>query len=106
MLGIAVGCIGLPFDEFCALEFDEFESICEAWRKMNEQQTREAWERTRLLATICIQPHIKKKITPKQLMPLPWDKKATRRKAPKQTAEEKQKRFEDVAKRLGDQINK
>lgn len=106
MLGIAVGCIGLSLDEFCALEFDEFESICEAWRKMSEQQNREAWERTRILATICIQPHIKKKITPKQLIPLPWDKRTARRNEPQLTAEEKRKRFEDVARRLGDETNK
>ena len=45
------------------VEFDEFESICKAWREMSEVQNRDEWERTRTLAAICIQPHIKKKIT-------------------------------------------
>ena len=37
------------------------------------------WERTRTLASILISPHLKKgrRITPKQLIPLPWDKKET-----------------------------
>lgn len=73
---------------------------------MNEAQNRDAWERTRILAAITIQPHVKKKLTPKQLIPLPWDKKTTRRsEAPKLTAEEKKRRFEEVAHRLGDEVN-
>ncbi len=74
---------------------------------MTEGQNHDAWERTRTLAAIAIQPHVKKKITPKQLLPLPWDKKKQnpRSKVPRLTAEEKRKRFEEVAHRLGDEIN-
>lgn len=105
-MGIGIGCIGLSLDDFCKYTYNEFENICEAWSKMNEMQNHEAWERTRILAAICIQPHVKKKLTPKQLMPLPWDKKSSRSDEPQLTAEEKRKRFEDVARRLGDEINK
>lgn len=76
---------------------------------MKEAQNRQEWERTRILAAISIQPHTKKKITPKQLIPLPWDKKkhtADRSEAPKLTAEEQRQRFENLANRLGDEINK
>lgn len=92
----------MSHDDFCKCYYEEFESICKAWREMNEGQNREAWERARIIATIAIQPHIKKKITPKQLLPLPWDKKTPdhRSEAPKLTAEEQQRRFEEVAKRL------
>ena len=73
---------------------------------MTEGQNRDAWERARTVAAIIIQPHVKKKITPKQLMPLPWDKKPNHRsEASHLTAEEKRKRFEKVAHRLGDEIN-
>lgn len=74
---------------------------------MAEGQNRDAWERARTVAAICIQPHIKKRITPKQLLPLPWDKikPNDRDDAPKLTAEEQKKRFEEVVRRLGDETN-
>lgn len=97
----------MSYDDFCKCTFEEFESICKAWREMTETQNRDAWERARTIAAIIIQPHLKKKITPRQLLPLPWDKKKSKPKkeAPKLTAEEQRKRFEDVANRLGDEIN-
>ena len=74
---------------------------------MTEGQNRDAWERARTIAAIVIQPHVKKKITPLQLLPLPWDKKKQNchSEAPKLTAEERLKRFEEVVHRLGDEIN-
>lgn len=57
----------------------------------------------RLLATISIQPHVKGKITPQKLLPLPWDyKKAPRADAPKLTKEQKHDRFRDLLHRLGE----
>lgn len=108
LLGMAVGCIGMSHDDFCKCTFEEFESICKIWREMTERQSRDTWERARTIATIIIQPHVKKKITPQQLLPLPWDKEKQNHQseAPELTAEEKRKRFEDVAHRLGDGINR
>lgn len=34
----------------------------------------------RMLATIAVQPHVKKKLAPKDLLPFPWEK-ASKRKA-------------------------
>lgn len=104
MLGLAVGCIGMSYDDFCKCTFSEFESICRSWREMTEGQNRVAWERARTIATIVIQPHIKKRLTPKQLLPLPWDDKKSnqRNKEPELTGEEKLKRFEHL---IGDHIN-
>ena len=57
----------------------------------------------RLLATIVIQPHVKNKITPDKLIPLPWDRK---RKAstdvPKLNKEQMHDRFKDLLHRLGE----
>ena len=75
LLGIAVGCIRMSHDDFCKCTFEEFESICDAWHEMTEGQYRDSWERARIVAAICIQPHVKKRITPRQLLPLPWDNK-------------------------------
>ena len=98
----------MSFDDFCRCTFDEFESICKAWREMTESQYRDTWERARTLAAIIIQPHVKKKITPRQLLSLPWDKKLQnhpRNDAPELTAEQRRRRFEDLVHRLGDEIN-
>ncbi|HBI57740.1 MAG TPA: hypothetical protein DDY12_01620 [Porphyromonadaceae bacterium] len=56
-------------------------------------------QKTQSVAAINIQPHVRKKITPRQLLPLPWDKDVNpRNNAPQLTAEERQKRFEEMVK--------
>lgn len=52
----------------------ECEAVCAAYNETEETNRRDAWERMRLLACISIQPHVKKKLSPKGLLPLPWDK--------------------------------
>ena len=51
---------------------------------------------SRIHAAISIQPHVKNRIRPEKLLPLPWDKKETCPKPVQQsmTAEERLKRFE------------
>lgn len=102
-----MGCMGMTHDEFCKCTFPEFESIYKAWHEMEESRYRSAWERGRTLATIIIQPHLSKKITPRQLLPLPWDKQKSNPtpEAPELTPEQRRQRFEEVARRLGDEIN-
>ncbi len=81
--------------------------VLSSWLEMTDVQERDAWERARTMAAIIIQPHDKRKITPRRLLPLHWDKNKTipRSEAPELTAEERRKRFEEVARRLGDEIN-
>lgn len=92
----------MSYDDFCKCTFEEFEGICKAWREMADGQYRDAWERARTVAAIVIQPHLKRKITPQQLLPLPWDRKSRtiERAAPRLTAEERLRRFEEAARRL------
>lgn len=49
--------------------------MCASWGRHSEGLEQGSWERMRLLATITIQPHVKKRLTPGQLLPLPWDGK-------------------------------
>ena len=94
LLGIGIGCIGMSYDDFCRCEFDEFTSIYNAWKEARENQSRECWEQTRILAAISIQPYTKKKITPQQLIPLPWDyEKMEGKDDVKLTEEERMDRF-------------
>ena len=55
----------------------------------------------RLLATISIQPHAKKKLTPEDLIPLPWDRKHVQDDTPKLSKEESRERFKELLHRLG-----
>lgn len=85
---------------------DEFEAVCKAYSDRGDAEFKESWERTRMLATITIQPHVSKKITPRKLLPFPWDKETPQgdssKETPKLTAEEKKERFEKLVDRLGD----
>ncbi len=64
---------------------------------MKDSQNRQEWERSRLMAAILVQPHVKKKITPKNLIPLPWDKSPERKiDAARLSPQERQQRFEHL----------
>lgn len=101
MLGIAVGRIGMSFDDFCGCDYAEIEAIVTAWREGEEERMRGEWERLRTLAAIAIQPHVKKKITPRQLLPLPWDHGHGESSEQEMTLEERKKRAVETARRMG-----
>lgn len=88
--------------DFCGLTPEEFSEVCKAHTENVEADYRDAWERTRILAAIVIQPHIRRSITPAQLISLPWDikRKPTAPLKPV-SKEEDLKRFERLLKRTG-----
>lgn len=103
MLGYALGCIRLSFDDFCGCTPEEFESICKAYHDQREADYKDEWERMRLLATYAIQPHVKNKITAQKLLPFPWDKQSRHKEnAHVLSAEESKARFEKLLKRTND----
>lgn len=106
LLGIALGCIGLSYEDFCKLDFDDFAAIWKAYAEQRDADFKQEWERIRILATIVIQPHIAKgkKVTPEKLLPLPWDNLVKKQGAPKLSAEEQRKRMEELAAKLGDKL--
>lgn len=102
-MGFAVGCIGMSYDDFCGYDFDEFDAICKAYNDKSRTDMQEEWERMRMLATINIQPHIKNNITPRKLLPFPWDsenKEPSENGKHKMTMKERRRRFEEVKKKL------
>lgn len=102
MLGYALGCIRLTYDDFCRLLPEEFEEICKAYSAQSEAEDKGEWERMRLLAAITVQPHVKGKVNPQKLLPLPWEKMQT----PKRevvSKEDSKARFEALVKRLESQ---
>lgn len=76
------------------------EAVCRSFVEVEEQRTRDEWERMRLLATMTIQPHVKNRLKPDKLLPLPWDgpKKA---KVELVSKEEVRRRFEGMVDKKG-----
>ena len=98
---MAIGRIGMSFEDFCAMDPDEFSSVHAAWTEGVEASERSEWERMRTLAAICIQPHVRKRVTPRQLVPLPWDeKRQSKKKTAAVSPEEQRRRFEQLTKKL------
>lgn len=92
----------MSLDDFCALTPGELEAVAGAWSLEQQRQDRGAWERARTVAYIAIQPHITSRLTPRQLLPLPWDTEEHRPEAtPELTPEQQQHRFEQLARTLG-----
>ena len=81
--------------DFCQCTPNEFDAICEAYAERRESDYKERWERARLLATIVIQPHLKKKVSPKNLLPFPWEKQS----APKVSAREDLEKLNKLTKK-------
>lgn len=108
LLGIALGSIGLSYDDFCRLDFDEFTEIYKSYAEQRDADFKDNWQRMRLLATIIIQPHLDRrhKVTPEKLLPFPWDK--SKAKAGKTRAEitpgQQRRRMEELVKKLGDEL--
>lgn len=106
MLGIALGCIRLSYDDFCKMDFDEFAAVYKAYVEQRDTDFKDNWNRMRLLATITIQPHLSKKhkVTPEKLLPFPWDKKSPKRGAKEKqlTPEQQRERMANLVKKLGD----
>lgn len=57
------------------MTFKEFGNAMAGHYKQIEEREKAEWERTRWLATITINPHVKKRLTPKDLATFPWEKK-------------------------------
>lgn len=72
----AIGVLHMPLAEWQTLTPDEWQAVCRTWADHAEALQHDKWERMRLLATISVQPHVKGRITPATLLPLPWDTKA------------------------------
>ena len=101
LLGFALGCVRLSYDDFCRCTPEEFNGICKAYHNQRETDYKNEWERMRMLATITIQPHTKSKITAQKLLPFPWEKHILPQKKDYQpvSAEEDLRRFEVLIKR-------
>lgn len=74
MMGVALGVLHLSFSDFMLLTPDEFGQIWEAHNQREENLMHDRWELMRMHAAITIQPHVKNRLTPDKLLPLPWER--------------------------------
>ena len=84
-MGYALGVVGMRLEDFCQLSPDEFSAVCEAFAQRQDALREDSWEMMRLHASISVQPHLTKRVTPAQLLPLPWDRKPQTETAPKES---------------------
>ena len=66
--------MGMSRKDFCRMSPEEFCHAAQAHRDEQERLSRERWEIMRMEAAILIQPHVKNRLTPKKLLPFPWEK--------------------------------
>ncbi|MCH5220262.1 MAG: hypothetical protein J1F20_06785 [Muribaculaceae bacterium] len=83
---------------------NSFLDLSSVWNEREEAERRDSSEWARMVATISMQPHVKNRIKPDKLLPLPWDKKVEVRtekeNAPLSQAE-RRARMEKLIARLG-----
>ncbi|MDE6380674.1 MAG: hypothetical protein K2L11_09390 [Muribaculaceae bacterium] len=72
---MALGVVGLSFGDFCRLTFGEFEAVMKAHNEAETIRQQGEWERMRLHAAMTMQPHCKRKLDPRKLLPFEWEKK-------------------------------
>lgn len=65
--------MGMSYGDFFRMLPEEFEEAAKAWREMRDSESHERWELMRMEAAIMIQPHVREKITPRRLLPFPWE---------------------------------
>lgn len=59
--------------DFDRLTPEEFGAIYDCWYKSGEATARRSWEQTRFLGMCVLAPYSKHKLTPAEVLPLPWD---------------------------------
>lgn len=76
-MGIAIAQIGMLYDDFMWLDFEEFDCVYESWVKAQEEARQEEWERVRTLAGCILAPYSRHNVNMKEVLPFPWDKTTT-----------------------------
>lgn len=64
-----------------------------------EEREQAEWERMRMLASICMSPHVKHSPTPKKLLPFPWEK-PRKKSMPIVSKDEARARFDKLVERM------
>ena len=98
-----LGVLGLRLSDLEQLTPDEFAAVCDAHHEQAEAALADHWTRARLMTTLSLQPHTTRRLTPEQLLPLPWDAPRPRPEAPQLTPQAQRERAHQLAARLAAQ---
>ena len=74
LLGHCMGVIGMSYDDFCRLTFEEIDEILKRWAEHNSERVHDGWERMRLHSFLILKPFCSRLTSPKELLPFTWDK--------------------------------
>ena len=101
-MGFALGVIGMSLRDFCSLTPEEWREVCRGWHASRDQASHETWEQTRWLGTVTVQPHVRKRLSPRDLLRLPWDEAVQNKdNAPRMSREERERRMAAAIRRMG-----
>lgn len=98
-----LGVLGLRLSDLEQLTPDEFAAVCDAHHEQAEAALTDHWTRARLMTTLTLQPHTTRRLTPEQLLPLPWDAPRPRPEAPQLSPQAQRERAHQLAARLAAQ---
>ena len=90
----------MSLSDWQALTPEEWAAVADSYATTHEAAMHDGWERMRMLATITIQPHVKNRLTPDTLLPLPWDNEAAH--VPPVGKDEARERLVALMKRMKD----
>ena len=99
-MGFAIGCMRMSLGDFEHLTPDEWRATCQCWHTAREEESRERWEQVRWLGTVTVQPHVRKHLSPRDLLHFSWDEK-TKESSPRMSREEHMKRMAAAIRRMG-----
>ena len=100
LTGIAMGCMGMSFTDFCSFTPFEFNAVYKAWNDEQERMLRQDWEQTRIVCQMVLSPYCKRRLKAKDVFPLPWDN--VRTEEPEEISkEERAARYKAAKKRYG-----
>ena len=86
--------------DFEVLTPEEWRATCQHWHETREQMSRETWEQVRWLGALTLQPHVRKKLSPRDILRFPWDDKK-KDAPPVMSREEHLKRMAAAIDRMG-----
>ncbi|MGN1211752.1 MAG: hypothetical protein ACI4TM_08695 [Candidatus Cryptobacteroides sp.] len=72
-MGIALGRIGMSYDDFCMLTPEEFNAIYDEWRLEQDSIIKGEWERCRWVCYCMIRPYSKRNLRLTDIMKFDWD---------------------------------
>jgi hypothetical protein len=71
--------MGMGYNELYDLTPRTFNNKLIGFNSYQERIMQDNWEQTRLIIHSTLSPHIKKRISPKEVLPFPWDDKRKRK---------------------------